>query len=80
MLDVYWDLLSVQLIVYPIIGGWWRPGYQEVWRLAFVQTILKDIQNLKCEDKSLVLNTEDSATKSEELIVEFLTGITDCKV
>ena len=80
MLDVYWDLLSVQLIVYPIIGGWWRMGYQEVWRLVIVWTILKDIQNLKCEDKSLVLNTEDSATKSEELIVEFLTGITDCKV
>ena len=36
--------------------------------------ILKDIQNLKCEDKSLVLKTEESATKPEELIVEFLTG------
>ena len=39
-----------------------------------VDRILKDIQNLKCEDKSLVLKTEDSATKPEELIVEFLTG------
>mgnify|MGYP001798206372 CR=1 FL=1 len=36
--------------------------------------ILKDIKNLKCEEKSLVLKTEDSATKPEELIVEFLTG------
>ena len=36
--------------------------------------ILKDIQDLKCEGKSLVLKTEESATKPKELIVEFLTG------
>ena len=64
-LDVYWDLLSVQLIVYPIIrGGGGEARLSGGLKISLcVDRILKDIQNLKCEDKSLVLKTEDSANK-----------------
>ena len=49
-------------------------GGGRVIRRSEVDRILKDIQNLECEGKSLVLKTEESATKPKELIVEFLTG------